>query len=104
MLKNSKMEYAASVLAPLAIVISEASCERSFCLQQLIHSKIRNSLRLDLVEAYMRIRFNKNVLFEEANQLGYEEGSDESDSVEITSAIQNLSRKSTWLITLTCIT
>ena len=42
----------------LSLGISEASCERSFSIQQLTHSKVRNRLNEDIVQAEMRIRYN----------------------------------------------
>ena len=38
--------------------VSEASAERSFSDQKFVHSKVRNRLDEDVVEAEMRIRFN----------------------------------------------
>lgn len=48
-------------LCLLSIGISEAACERSFSIQKLTHSDIRNRLSADIVEAEMRIRFNKKM-------------------------------------------
>ena len=51
----------------LSLGISEASCERSFSIQQLTHSKVRNRLREDIVQAEMRIRYNRHVLNDESD-------------------------------------
>jgi len=48
-------------LCLLSIGISEAACERSFSIQKLTHSDVRNRLSADIVEAEMRIRFNKKL-------------------------------------------
>ena len=76
----SQMKRFAPELANLAVCllsmgISEASVERSFSIQQLTHSKTRNRLNEDIVEAEMIIRFNKHVL-NDADSL-YDELSDD---------------------------
>jgi len=48
-------------LCLLSIGISEAACERSFSIQKHTHSDIRNRLTTDIVQAEMRIRFNKTL-------------------------------------------
>jgi len=80
----SRMRRTAPELGNVAICllsmgISEASCERSFSIQQLTHSKVRNRLRADIVQAEMRIRYNKNIVVNE--NLNESEGdSDLSDN------------------------
>jgi len=54
-------ELAAVALCLLSIGISEATVERSFSIQKLTHNDIRNRLAADIVEAEMRIRFNKSI-------------------------------------------
>jgi len=46
-------------LCLLSVGISEACVERSFSIQKLTHSDSRNRMKEDIVEAEMRIRFNK---------------------------------------------
>ena len=46
-------------LCLLSIGISEACVERSFSVQKLTHSTVRNGMKNDIVEAEMRLRFNK---------------------------------------------
>jgi hypothetical protein len=58
----------------LSLAISEASCERSFSVQKLTHSKLRNRLNDQIVEAEMIIRFNKCI------KKDYEALSEASDS------------------------
>jgi hypothetical protein len=75
----SRMQNFAPELSNVAVClfslgISEASCERSFSVQQLTHSKLRNRLDNEIVEAEMIIRFNKSV-FED-----YEAEEEASDS------------------------
>jgi hypothetical protein len=55
-------ELAEIALIILNIGISEASCERSFSLQKLTHSVLRNKLSPPIIEAEMRYKYNKNVL------------------------------------------
>ena len=45
-------------LCIFSIAISEASAERSFSDQKFVHSKVRNRVNEDIVQAEMRIRFN----------------------------------------------
>ncbi len=52
-------ELSAIALCLLSIGVSEAAVERSFSIQQLTHSKIRNRLNSDIVESEMRIRYAK---------------------------------------------
>jgi hypothetical protein len=75
-------ELASVARCLFSIGISEAMCERSFSIQQLTHSKIRNRLNDDIVEAEMRIRFNKNLLQFEVEKLLNPEASDDSDDEE----------------------
>lgn len=75
-------ELAAIALCLLSIGISEATVERSFSIQKLTHNDIRNRLAADIVEAEMRIRFNKsmaNELFNNFDMNNY------SDKMEIDS-------------------
>ena len=63
----NKMKMYAPELAHVAVCllslgVSEASCERSFSIQQLTHSKLRNRLDEDIVQAEMRLRYNKRAL------------------------------------------
>ena len=45
----------------LSVGISEAAVERSFSMQKFTHSDIRNRLSEDIVEAEMRIKFNREI-------------------------------------------
>ena len=54
-------ELSILALCLLSIGISEAACERSFSVQKLTHNDIRNRLSVDIVEAEMRVRFNKTL-------------------------------------------
>jgi hypothetical protein len=74
-MRRTVPELGGVALCLLSIGISEASCERSFSLQGLTHSKVRNRMNNDLVEGEMRIRFNKG----ELNHHLDEELSDDSD-------------------------
>jgi hypothetical protein len=56
-------------LCLLSIGISEATVERSFSIQKLTHNDIRNRLAADIVQAEMRIRFNKSVANDLFNNL-----------------------------------
>ena len=56
---SSAPELSALALTLLSIGVSEASVERSFSLQALTHSKIRNRMKADIVESEMRIRTNR---------------------------------------------
>jgi hypothetical protein len=58
-MKRSAPELSNVAVCLLSLGISEASCERSFSVQQLTHSKTRNRLNEDIVEAEMIIRYNK---------------------------------------------
>lgn len=54
----------------LSIGISEACVERSFSVQKFTHSDVRNRMKGDIVEAEMRLRFNKNNINDEnANEI-----------------------------------
>lgn len=55
-------ELSEIALIILNIGISEASCERSFSLQKLTHSVLRNKLQPSIIEAEMRYKYNKQVL------------------------------------------
>jgi len=79
---NTVPELASIALCLLSIGISEAMCERSFSIQQLTHSKVRNRLNEDIVEAEMRLRFNKNLLGNEIHELLNPEASDDEDDNE----------------------
>ena len=59
-MKRTAPELSNVAICLLSLGISEASCERSFSVQKLTHSKVRNRLNSDIVEAEMIIRFNKN--------------------------------------------
>jgi len=59
-MKRFEPELSSVAVCLLSLGISEASCERSFSVQQLTHSKVRNRLNSDIVEAEMVIRFNKS--------------------------------------------
>jgi len=54
-------ELATIALCLLSIGISEATVERSFSIQKINHNDIRNRLAAHIVEAEMRIRFNKQL-------------------------------------------
>ena len=57
-------------LCLLSIGISEACVERSFSIQKLTHSDTRNRMKEDIVEAEMRLRFNKqNIADEDADEI-----------------------------------
>jgi len=57
-------------LCLLSIGISEACVERSFSVQKFTHSDVRNKMKEDIVEAEMRLRFNKiNVNDEIADEI-----------------------------------
>jgi len=49
-----------TALCLLSIGISEACVERSFSVQKFTHTDVRNRMKGDIVEAEMRLRFNKN--------------------------------------------
>jgi hypothetical protein len=51
-------EISIIALCLLSIGVSEAVCERSFSLQGLTHSKIRNRMKEDVVEAELRIKMH----------------------------------------------
>lgn len=55
-------ELAHVAVALLSICASEAPVERSFSIQDLVHSKVRNRSGDDMVEAQMFIRFNSPLL------------------------------------------
>lgn len=55
-------ELAQVAIALLSICASEAAAERSFSLQDRIHSKLRNRSKEDLVEAQMFIKMNSSLL------------------------------------------
>ena len=62
-LSIKETELLASVELPLlAINPSEASVERSFSQQKLIHSSLRNRLGNDIIEAQMFIKMNDKLL------------------------------------------
>ena len=63
--KNIVPELSEVALALLSIPASEASVERTFSTQGLIHTKIRNSLSDCFVQAEMTINFNKKALSKE---------------------------------------
>ena len=79
-------------LSLLSIGISEACVERSFSIQKLTHSDIRNRMKEDIVEAEMRLRFNKHVMSDEysdeilKNQISNDDD-DELSDVEDTQII-----------------
>ena len=60
--KRSAPELSTVAICLLSFGISEASAERSFSIQKLTHSSLRNRLNSELVEAEMILRFNKHVL------------------------------------------
>jgi hypothetical protein len=60
--KNTAPELTAVALALLSIVPSEAAVERSFSMQDAVHSKKRNKLSDSTVNAEMFIRFNTRAL------------------------------------------
>jgi hypothetical protein len=59
---NAVPELAHVAVALLSVCASEAAVERSFSLQDRIHSKTRNRSGDDLVEAQMFIKFNAGLL------------------------------------------
>jgi hypothetical protein len=79
---NTVPELASIALCLLSIGISEAMCERSFSIQQLTHTKVRNRLNEDIVEAEMRLRFNKDLLGNEFHELLNPEASTDEDNDE----------------------
>lgn len=63
-MKRTVPELSCVAICLLSLGISEAACERSFSIQQLTHSKIRNRLNDKIVEAEMVLRYNKQMLDE----------------------------------------
>jgi hypothetical protein len=59
---NAAPELAHVAVALVGVCASEAAVERSFSLQDRIHSKTRNRSEEDLVEAQMFIKFNSPIL------------------------------------------
>lgn len=62
---NAAPELAHVAVALVGVCASEAAVERSFSLQDRIHSKTRNRSGADLVEAQMFIKFNSPLLHSE---------------------------------------
>jgi hypothetical protein len=62
MTKKTARELTACALALLSLTASEAAVERTFSKQGLIHSKLRNSLSSESVQAQMFIAFNYRAL------------------------------------------
>jgi hypothetical protein len=61
-MKEYAPELGSVAICLLSLGISEACAERSFSIQKLTHSHIRNRLNEDIVEAEMIIRYNKYVI------------------------------------------
>jgi hypothetical protein len=59
-MKDEAPELSCIAICLLSIGISEAACERSFSLQKLTHSALRNRLEASVVEAEMRLRYNED--------------------------------------------
>jgi hypothetical protein len=57
-MKETASELSNLAVCLLSIGITEASCERTFSIQKIVHSVLRNRLTPEIVEAEMRIRVN----------------------------------------------
>jgi len=66
-------ELASVAIAILSICASEAAVERSFSIQDRIHSKIRNRSKDDLVEAQVFVKFNTEALNNVSKNIGLDE-------------------------------
>ena len=56
------LELPTVALALLSVAASEAAVERSFSAQDAVHTKKRNRLGRDTVQAEMFVRFNEDAL------------------------------------------
>lgn len=87
---NEAREICTAAIALLSIVPSEAAVERSFSMQDMIHSKRRNRLLDDSVGSEMFIKFNLQAFDDKSTSQGnYIEINDENVQVE-PNAIANL--------------
>lgn len=86
--KESAPEITACALALLSLTASEAAVERSFSKQGLVHSKLRNALSAESVQAQMFIAFNHRALARRAQQV--DPKADEGD-VELNAAYESSS-------------
>ena len=84
--KESAPEITACALALLSLTASEAAVERTFSKQGLVHSKLRNALSAQSVQAQMFIAFNYRALARRAKQV---DSKLEDDDVELNAAYDN---------------
>jgi hypothetical protein len=81
--KDTAPELSSVAIALLSIVPSEAAVERSFSMQDMVHSKRRNKLHDISVEAEMFIKFNSRALDSTSNPGGnYIELSEDDIEIE----------------------
>jgi hypothetical protein len=76
------IQLAEVAVALLSVTASEAAVERSFSAQSLVHSKRRNSLHNDAVEAEMMLKFNSGVFLGDSSRLSVIEMEVEASAAE----------------------